>query len=133
MPRMASKVFAALLATDSGKLTAADLGEQLQVSPAAVSGAVRYLIQVGMVARRRESGSRRDHYVLHSDFWYELMVSDMTSMRGWSEAFEYGVHALGQDTPAGARILDSMEFFEFLQREWPALMEKWRNRRTQPG
>ena len=57
---MPARVFAALLATDSGRLTAAELAELLQISPAAVSGAVRYLTQVGMVHREREPGSRRD-------------------------------------------------------------------------
>ena len=46
MQRMPARVFAALLASDDGALTSAELGEQLQVSPAAVSGAVRYLAQV---------------------------------------------------------------------------------------
>ena len=41
---MPARVFSALLATDSGRLTAAELAERLQISPAAVSGAVRYLI-----------------------------------------------------------------------------------------
>jgi ABC-2 type transport system ATP-binding protein len=50
VPRMPARVFAALLATDSGRLTAAELGERLQVSPAAISGAVRYLTQVALVA-----------------------------------------------------------------------------------
>ena len=40
-----ARVLASLLATDSGRLTAAELAEQLlQASPAAVCGAVRYLI-----------------------------------------------------------------------------------------
>ena len=43
LPRMPSRVFAALLVSEEGKLTAAELAKQLQVSPAAVSGAVRYL------------------------------------------------------------------------------------------
>jgi DNA-binding transcriptional regulator GbsR (MarR family) len=41
IPRMPARVFAALLATDSGRLTSSELAELLQVSPAAVSGAVR--------------------------------------------------------------------------------------------
>ena len=49
VPRMPARVFSALLATDSGRLTAAELAEQLKISPAAVSGAVRYLIQVRLV------------------------------------------------------------------------------------
>ena len=38
LQRMPARVFAALQATDTGRLTAAELAEILQVSPAAVSG-----------------------------------------------------------------------------------------------
>lgn len=53
MQRMAARVFAALLASDEGVMTSAELGEQLKISPAAVSGAVRYLAQTHMVSRER--------------------------------------------------------------------------------
>jgi hypothetical protein len=55
MARMPAQVFTALLATDSGRLTAAELSELLQASPAPISDAVRYLIQLDMAAG---SGSR---------------------------------------------------------------------------
>jgi DNA-binding transcriptional regulator GbsR (MarR family) len=42
LPRMPARVFAALLTAPDGRLTAAELAERLQVSPAAISGAVRY-------------------------------------------------------------------------------------------
>ena len=58
VPRMPARVFVALLAEDSGSLTAAQLAQRLQVSPAAISGAVRYLTQVSLVGREREPGSR---------------------------------------------------------------------------
>ena len=58
-PRMPARVFAALLASEPGRLNAAELAELLQVSPAAVSGSVRYLSQVGLVSRESEPGSRR--------------------------------------------------------------------------
>ncbi|MFD1046977.1 CoA-transferase, partial [Kibdelosporangium lantanae] len=41
--------------------------ELLQVSPAAISGAVRYLTTVNMISREREPGSRRDSYALNPD------------------------------------------------------------------
>ena len=47
VPRMPARVFAAILADDAGRLTAGELAERLQVSPAAISGAVRYLTQAG--------------------------------------------------------------------------------------
>ena len=42
-PAMPARVFVALLIADSGRLSAADLAGMLRISPAAVSGAVRYL------------------------------------------------------------------------------------------
>jgi hypothetical protein len=43
----------------------------LGVSPAAISGAVRHLIGVGLVERARELGERRDTYRLLDDVWFE--------------------------------------------------------------
>jgi len=47
LPRMPARVFAALLFCDAGGLTSAELTELLSVSPAAISGAVRCLSQLG--------------------------------------------------------------------------------------
>ena len=74
MARMPARAFAAILSTDDGRCTAAELAELLQVSPAAVSGAVRYLLQVRLVSREREPGERRDHYRISSDTWYEAIT-----------------------------------------------------------
>jgi hypothetical protein len=41
-----------------------------------------------------------------------------------------GVHALGADTPAGARLSETLEFFQFLQAEMPAMLERWRASRA---
>lgn len=126
VPRMASRVFAALLACDSGTLTAAELGESLRISPAAVSGAVRYLAQVGMVAREREPGSRRERYRLHNDQWYEAMARRDQLLVRWENVMRSGIETLGPQTPAGARLAESAEFFHFLQDELAAMLERWR-------
>src|SRR5262245_14973177 len=67
LARMPSRVFGALLVTEDGKLTAGEIADALRVSPAAVSGAVRYLLQVGLIARGRLPGERRDHYEVTDD------------------------------------------------------------------
>ena len=129
VPRMPARVFAALLATDSGRLTAAELAERLQVSPAAISGAVRYLTQVALVSREREPGSRRDSYRVLNDLWYEAVLRREPLLARWERSMREGVAALGADTPAGARMAESMTFFEFLQTELPAVLARWRARR----
>jgi len=129
MPRMPARVFVALLASDSGALTSAELGEQLQVSPAAVSGAVRYLTQQHMVTREREPGSRRDIFRMHSNQWYEALASRDGIIRRWENALRDGVTSLGPDTPAGRRIAETLAFFEFVQGEYAGMLERWRAHR----
>ncbi|MCX5605438.1 GbsR/MarR family transcriptional regulator [Streptomyces phaeochromogenes] len=129
MQRMAARVFAALLASDSGAMTSAELGEQLQVSPAAVSGAVRYLAQVHMVSREREPGSRRERYRVHSDQWYEALTSRDAVLKRWEHTLREGVDSLGMTTPGGQRIAETLAFFEYLQGELGQLMERWREHR----
>ena len=128
VPRMPARVFAALLSTDEGRLTAAEIAETLQISAAAVSGAVRYLEQVSLVGREREPGSRRDRYVVQHDIWYEAILQREQLLTRWERALNEGVDALGADTPAGRRLENSVAFFEFLQEEMPAMLERWRAR-----
>ena len=71
MPRLPARVFAALLAREDGRMTAAELADGLQVSAGSVSGAVRYLAQVRLIHRERERGSRRDVYVVMEDAWHD--------------------------------------------------------------
>jgi predicted transcriptional regulator len=129
VPRMPARVFVTLLATDSGALTAAELAERLQVSPAAVSGAVRYLIQVDLITRERDPGSRRDRYRVFDDAWYEATVRRERLLLRWEDSAREGVAVLGPDTPAGSRMVETVAFFEFLRREMPALQERWRQQR----
>jgi DNA-binding transcriptional regulator GbsR (MarR family) len=125
-PRMPARVFAGLLATDSGRLTAADLADLLQLSPAAISGAVRYLAQVNLASREREPGSRRDYYRVHDDVWYEAIARREQVLARWERSLREGIEVLGRDTAAGSRMAETLAFFEFLQKELPPLLKKWR-------
>jgi hypothetical protein len=133
VPPMPARVFSALLVTDSGRLTAAELGELLGASPAAISGAVRYLEQVGMIGRQREPGSRRDVYLLRNDLWYEISLGRDQLLAHWANAARDGAEILGPDTPAGQRLADSHDFFVFLRQELPALLERWRAHKAARG
>ncbi|GAA3488191.1 MULTISPECIES: GbsR/MarR family transcriptional regulator [Streptomyces] len=130
MQRMASRVFAALLASEKGSLTSTELSEQLRISPAAVSGAIRYLTHVSMVRREREPGTRRDRYLLHDQLWYEAFGRRDQILVRWEAVLVEGAELLGPDTPAGRRIAESAEFFAFVQEEIPLMMERWRAQRA---
>lgn len=126
MPRMPARIFACILADDEGALTAAELASRLRVSPAAVSGAVRYLTQTGLVVKGREPGARRDDYRVGEDPWYEVFAARTALIRRWEDAMAEGVELLGAERPAGRRLAETREFFAFLRTELPALMARWR-------
>jgi len=82
-----------------------------------------------VLTRERQRGSRRDHYRLLDDSWYEMTLRREQVMARWIAAGTEGVDVLGADTPAGRRMAESVEFFEFVRRELPALLERWRAER----
>lgn len=129
VPRMAARVFASLLVADEGRRTAGELAEVLDVSPAAVSGAVRYLVQIKLVARERSPGERRDHYRVIDDLWYASIMNRDAELMSWERTLADGVIAVGADTRAGLRLDETRQFFEFLRGEIPELMQKWRRQR----
>jgi DNA-binding transcriptional regulator GbsR (MarR family) len=133
MARTPSRVFACVLVEDSGQLTAAELAERLHVSPAAISGAVRYLTQAGLLVRGREPGERRDHYAVHDDVWTEMYTSRMAMMRHWEQAMVEGIEALGTDRPAGRRLAETREFFAFIQSEIPHFVQRWQEHKAARG
>src|SRR5919109_473990 len=130
VPRMPARVFACVLADDSGGLTAGELAERLQVSPAAISGAVRWLIQMHLLTRAREPGARRDHYRMGDDQWYEAVVFKTAALRRFEDALADGVERVGPDGPAGRRLRETQEFFAFFREQLPTLLEQWRESRS---
>jgi predicted transcriptional regulator len=125
MPRMPARIFVALLTADTSRLTAEELAGLLRVSPAAVSGGVRYLVQVGLVSRETEPGSRRHVYRMPENVWHEVLrVRDRIMMR-WADTMRGGAEVLGPGTPAGARLAESALYFEFVSKELPALLDRW--------
>jgi DNA-binding transcriptional ArsR family regulator len=132
LPRMAARVIFVLMTADERSLTAGELAERLGVSPAAISGAVRYLTQIHMVARDVVAGSRRDRYRLADDSWYEVTLEKMTLVATLADLARSGVDAAGgQATPAGARLAAMRDFYDFVQAELPAMLGRWAELKAQ--
>jgi hypothetical protein len=125
VPRMPARVFTALLTADAGRLTSADIGAVLGVSAAAVSGAVRYLLQVGLVTSAGEPGSRRLSYGVPDHVWQLLLRAHIATMARWSTTMADGVGLLGAATPAGERMAESSRFFDFVTTELPGILARW--------
>ncbi|MDQ3987904.1 MAG: MarR family transcriptional regulator [Actinomycetota bacterium] len=126
LPRMPARVFAFVLADDADRYTAGELAAGLRVSPAAISGAVRWLVQVGLLGKEREPGSRSDQYRIYDDdVWSAITLQRVPLLRRWEVALAEGVELLGTDRPGGWRLRETQEFFAFMRAETPRMLERW--------
>lgn len=125
-PRMAGRVFAYALAHNADRYTAAELCRALRVSPAAISGAVRFLVLGGLLAKEREPGERVDTYRVYNDLWYEITLQRGDYIDPFVTVANEGAELLGRDTQGGRRMAETAEFYAFIRRKLPSLLAEWR-------
>jgi hypothetical protein len=113
LPKMMSRVLACLYTTDAGSLTASELVQRLQVSPASISKAITFLESLDLVRRERDE-RRRERYVVDDDLWYQSMIRSARDNARLSETARQGVGILGPDTPAAARLENVARFLDFV-------------------
>lgn len=131
MPRMAARVFAYVLADDAERYTASELAAGLRVSLAAISGAVRQLVQLGLLGKEREPGSRSDHYrVYDDDVWYAITTQRTAILDHQIDFLTEGLKLLDVARPGGRRVRETLEFYRFMQVEILRSLERWREHRT---
>jgi hypothetical protein len=125
MPRMMSRVLACLYSTDSGSLTAAELVHRLQVSPASISAAISYLESLDLVQRRKDPKQRRELYCVDDDIWLRSLLTSAKANGSWSAIARHGAAVFGQDTPAGNRLEQMRQFFDYLTVQMVSAIENW--------
>lgn len=112
-PKMMARVLTCLYTSDAGSLTAAELVQRLQVSPASISKAIAFLEGQGLVRRERDE-RRRERYVADNDVWYQSMVASAQGTAQLAETARQGVGVLGPDTPAAVRLENIARFLDFV-------------------
>ncbi|MFE6848189.1 helix-turn-helix domain-containing protein [Streptomyces sp. NPDC057686] len=112
-PKMMARVLACLYITDTGSLTASELVERLQVSPASISKAIAFLEGQGLVRRERDE-RRRERYVVDNDVWYQSMMASARGTAQLAETARQGVGILGPGTLAATRLENIARFVDFV-------------------
>ncbi|WP_226352906.1 MULTISPECIES: GbsR/MarR family transcriptional regulator [unclassified Pseudonocardia] len=129
-PRMSARIFATLMATPEGALTAADLSTRLGVGASAISNGAKMLRGLGLVdvARREE---RRITYVVRPDAWMAAVAHQDHRLQTLEDILTDGADA-STDAAAGARLRETADFFAFLRAELPRMVRRWRAGRQAP-
>ncbi|MBM7493304.1 DNA-binding IclR family transcriptional regulator [Micromonospora luteifusca] len=130
LQRMTARVLAALLFTEQETMTAGQIAEALSISSGSVSTAVKTLTTVGLIERVPAPGSRREHFRLPEGAWATLMSGQNMTVKTMREAAEQGIATTGEDSIAGRRLAEMRDFYDYLWRELPALIEAWRSQKS---
>ena len=131
-PRMPARPLMALLTSDDGELTAEELSRTLGISAAAVSGAVRYLQSIQVVRAGSLPGTRRRSYTL-APKWYTITLSRSTMYGELREMLRLRPPAIGPGTAAGERVQEMADFYAFLSRRFPEILEEWLELKRRDG
>lgn len=125
MQRMSARVWAAVLCTNRESVTAGELAGTLGVSAGAVSGALKTLLNAGLIERVPAPGSRREHYAFPEGAWVRMMSMRGPVIDAMQRAAQEGIEAAGPDSVAGRRLAEMHSFHSYLIRELPLLFKRW--------
>jgi DNA-binding transcriptional regulator GbsR (MarR family) len=124
-PKMMARVMTCLYTTDAGSLTASELAQRLQVSPASVSKAIAFLESQDLVRRERDE-RRRERYVVDDDLWHQSTIASARSLVQLVEIARQGVDVLGRDTPAAVRLENIARYLDFVAERFTRAAEQAR-------
>ena len=128
IPRMPARVFAFVLADDQETYTAAELARGLDVSPAAISGAVRYLTDTHLVTRERNPAGRGDLFrVRDGDIWGTIQAARAPLLDRIVEQVQEAVDLLPEGSPGRARVEETRDYFTFARDDVQQLAQRWRD------
>ncbi|WRZ44978.1 MarR family transcriptional regulator [Streptomyces sp. NBC_00151] len=113
LPKIPARVLTCLFTADTGSLTASQLAQRLQVSPASISKAITFLESQSLVRRERDEG-RRDRYVVDGELFYQATIASARANDELVRTARQGVAVLGRDTPAAARLENVARFLDFI-------------------
>ncbi|WP_042454206.1 GbsR/MarR family transcriptional regulator [Streptacidiphilus jiangxiensis] len=112
LPRMTARVMTRLMTADDG-ITAAELVQHLEVSPASVSKAIGFLEEQGLVRRERDE-RRRERYFVDEDVWYQSTIASAQGIATVAATARQGVAVVGRDSPAATRLENIARFSDFI-------------------
>ncbi|HZE32746.1 MAG TPA: helix-turn-helix domain-containing protein [Actinoallomurus sp.] len=125
LPKMMSRVLVCLYTTDSGSLTASELVQRLQVSPASISKAIAFLERLTLIRRERDE-NRRERYVVDDDLYYQSMMAAARDIANQVDIARKGVGVLGPGTPAAVRLENVARYLDFVGESFARAAEQAR-------
>lgn len=128
LARMPARVLAYMLVAGDDRYTARQLADGLQVSLAAVSGALPSLVRSGLLTKERAPGARADTYHIYDDVWSGLLRQRDPLLQRREDILRELSTTLGSQK-AERRLLETLEFVRFSREIMRRAADEWKQRR----
>ena len=129
-PRMGGRIFGWLLISASPQASMAELMDALQASKSSISSMTRLLIQVDLIEAVSVFGERRDYFRIRSDAWTNALKDRLAQAIAFRQLADEGLAVLADAAPQRKqRLLEMRLMYAFLEREIPALLDRWEKER----
>ena len=137
LPRMAGRVLGWLMISSTPHQSIDELAEALVASRASISTMTRLLIQIGIIERISLPGVRHDFFRIRHGAVQHLLRQRVKEVTVFRRLAERGLEIQGDKaTPTRQWLEEMYDIYTFLERELPALLERWEqergNRHLQP-
>jgi DNA-binding MarR family transcriptional regulator len=130
LPRIAGRILGLLMVCDPPHRSAAELVDELGVSKGSVSTMTRMLLLSGLVERVGVPGERATYFALKDDGFEKRFELLMHTVVGFRPLAERGLELLADaDVERTHRLRSLRALYGFLEREMPAMIDKWRRER----
>ena len=129
-PPVTGRIMGLLYVTDRLHLSFEEITETLNISKSATSNALHLLQQMRLIEYTTYPGDRKRYFGALLECWHDEVVNKMESILAFSKLLRQANDLRGDSNPdMNHKVLERIEFMEFLSQEVPMLLEKWRKER----
>ncbi len=126
LTRMMGRIIGYLLVSDPAQQSMQEIGEALQASKSSISTALKPLVSLRLIDQISIPGERRDYYRANSDMWIRSFRARLHQLTELRELAERGLDLIADEPPDRRQRLEIMQATnEFLEREFPKLLDQW--------
>ena len=132
MTRMAGRILGHLMITDKEMVSFDELTQVLQASKSSISTNLKALAQTSFIKPVTRPGDRKTYYMLTPDMDWELYFEKRIQiLQAMNQLFKKGLdlRVNKKDQPA-QWLIEAIDFYDWLIKEVPALMERWKKEKT---
>lgn len=124
--RMTGRAMGWLLICDPPEQTFGQIADALQASKGSISTALKFLTTARWIDKTSKPGDRKDYYTIRPGVMPDLIKQQAAQYRLFTEVTARGMALFeSPDAEPAQRLRDMHDFFEWFERELPALMERW--------